>query len=324
MKFKTIVFFLLIIQGVVFPVVGQNNDLTSATSKLFSDTSYWRSKALFGINGTQTSFVNWSAGGRNNFSMLGFIDASATFRKRNIKWNNDLKLALGGLKFLDKQGMNERMQKTDDRIDFASTLGYEFSNKWFYTLTSSFKTQSLDGYTYPNDSVIVSRFMAPGYFSSALGVEFAPKKSINIFASPIAMKFTFVNDRTLADKGSFGVDPAEYDGMGNLLLHGKRIRHEYGAFIKFRFNKEIFKNIEMKSRLELFSNYLVNPQNIDINAEVIYTFKVNKWFQSSIQWNLIYDDDIDIRSNDGSVGPRTQFKSVVGFGISHTVKSKYS
>ena len=77
----------------------------------------------------------------------------------------------------------------------------------------------------------------------------------------------------------------------------------------------------MKSRLELFSNYKHNPQNIDVNAEIIMTFKVNSWFATSLQWNTIYDDDINIRDSAGKIGPRTQLKSILGLGISYTLKN---
>jgi hypothetical protein len=33
--------------------------------------------------------------------------------------------------------------------------------------------------------------------------------------------------------------------------------------------------------------------------------------------NLIYDDDIDIEDRNGNVGPRTQFKQVIGLGITY-------
>jgi hypothetical protein len=84
-----------------------------------------------------------------------------------------------------------------------------------------------------------------------------------------------------------------------------------------KYNFTIAKNIDLKSKLELFSNYLNNPQNIDVNAEALFNFKVNEWFSASLQWTLIYDDDIDIRDADGNIGPRTQFKSVLGIGISY-------
>lgn len=289
---------------------------------ILTDTSYWTSKMLFGVNGSQTSFVNWAAGGRNNIAVLGFLDASATYRKKNIKWNNDLKLALGGLRFTDKTVEGRRMQKTDDRIDAASSIGYEFKNKWFYTLTAGFKTQMLDGFVLPNDSVRASTLLAPAYLNLALGIEFAPSPAFNIFLSPVAAKFTIVNDEVLANAGAFGVRKADTNSLGQVINPGKRFRSEYGAYFRMRFNKEIAKNIEMKSRLELFSNYIDKPQNVDVNAEVIFTFKVNKWFSSSLQWNMIYDDDIKVLDAKGRSGPRTQFKSVLGLGVSFTIKNR--
>lgn len=285
------------------------------------DTSYWTTKSLFGLNGTQTSFVNWSAGGRNNVSVLGFINASAMYQCRDFKWNNELIIALGGLKFIDEAGRKQGLQKTDDRIDLTTTVGYEFKKKWFYTLIGGFKTQSLDGFVFPNDSVRVSTFLAPAYVNLSLGIEHVPSKHFNLFLSPFSGKITIVNDQVLANAGAFGVDKALLDGNGNVLTAGKRIRYEFGSYFRLNFQKEIVKNIEMKSRLELFSNYLHNPQNIDINAETIFTFKVNKWFSASLQWNLLYDDDIAIRDSKGNLGPRTQFKSVLGLGISHTLRN---
>ena len=297
---------------------------TIPLKSILTDSSYWTTKMLFGINGSQSSFVNWAAGGRNNIALLGFLDASATYRKKNVKWNNDLKLALGGLRFIDKSGDGNNLQKTDDRIDVATSLGYEFKNKWFYTLVGGFKTQMLDGFVFPNDSVRASTFMAPAYVNFALGIEFAPSPSFNLFVSPLAAKLTIVNDEVLSNAGAFGVRKADVDAMGNILNPGKRLRSEYGAYVKMRFNKKLVKNIEMKSRLELFSNYVNNPQNIDVNAEVIFTFKVNKWFSSSLQWNMLYDDDISVMDSKGRKGPRTQFKSVLGLGVSFTMKNRNS
>ncbi len=285
------------------------------------DTNYWQAKSIFGLNGTQTSFFNWSAGGRNNISALAFIDFSLKYQRENLKWSNDIKLALGGLKFVDSTGLKQGMQKTDDRIDLATSMGYEFKKTWFYTLVGGFKTQSLDGFNFPNDSIRVSKFMAPAYLSFALGIEYAPSKDFNLFLSPVAAKITYVKDETLANAGAFGVDKAVYDDLGNVIKKGLTQRNEIGSYLKLRYNKEIAKNIELKSRLELFSNYIKNPQNIDVNAELIFLFKINKWFTSTIQWNLIYDDDIEIRDVKGRTGPRTQFKSLFGLGIAYTLQN---
>lgn len=316
MKYKL----LLIVFGIKinsFAQTSNSNPVHTDTSKTI--TNPWNFKSIFGLNGSQTAFVNWAAGGRNNVSILGFIDASLKYNKNNTKWDNDLKFALGGLKYIDSSGKREGIQKTDDRIDIASTFGYRFKKHWYYTITSGFKTQSLNGFNFPNDSVKISTFMAPGYMNLSIGVEFAPKETFNIYFSPLAGKTTIVRDQTLANAGAFGVAKATYDQNGLILKLGATIRNEFGSYLRFRFQKKIMENIEMKTRIELFSNYFNDPQNIDVNAENIFAFKLNKWFSDSLQWNVQYDDDIIIRDVYGNNGPRMQFKSVLGLGISYTL-----
>ena len=281
---------------------------------------YWKLKAIYGLNGTQSSFVNWNAGGRNNISILGTISASANYTKNNVKWSNDLSIALGGLQYLEKN-MPESLQKTDDRIDITSNFGMKIKKHVFVSFVGGFKTQMLDGFSFPNDSIRISTFMAPGYVNTALGIDYIKSDNFSVFTSPFAAKMTFVNDQILADAGSFGVEKAVFDGLGNVITAGKRFRGEFGAYVKLKFNKTVAKNIDLKSKIELFSNYMQNPQNIDVNAEALFTFKVNSWFSASLQWSLIYDDDIAIRDSYGNIGPRTQFKSVLGLGVSYKMKN---
>lgn len=281
---------------------------------------YWKMKAIYGLNGTQTSFVNWNAGGRNNISVLAYISAQANYKKDNLKWDNNLDLALGGLQYLGK-GVSEGIQKTDDKIDFGTNWGYRLKEHYYFSLLGGFRTQFMDGFAFPNDSIRVSTFMVPGYVNIALGIDYSPKDNFSLFVSPLASKMTFVNDATLANAGAFGVAGAEYDGLGNVLTEGKRFRGEFGAYLKMKYNKNVAKNIDLKTKIELFSNYMNNPQNIDVNADVLWTFKVNSWFSASLNWTLIYDDDVDIRDNSGNVGPRTQFKSVLGLGIAYKMQN---
>lgn len=266
-----------------------------------SDTRIWRLEWKFGVNGTQSSFVNWNAGGRNNISLLGFVNSRAGYRKNKMSWVNTASIALGGLQYLGK---------TDDRIELASIVGYRLRDRLYLSFFGGFRTQFLDGFKHPNDSVRVSKFMAPGYLSFGLGFDYSPSDDMSVFIAPIAGKLTFVKDRSLSLQGAFGVDP------------GKELRSEFGPYIRMNYRKEIFTNIHMVSTLELFSNYLDRPQNIDVNGDVLFTFKVNGWFSTSLNCTVIYDHDIRIRSNDGAVGPRTQFKSVLGMGISYKLSNK--
>jgi len=164
----------------------------------------------------------------------------------------------------------------------------------------NFKSQFAPGYKYPrvaNDNAI-SRFLAPAYLSVAAGMDYKTA-NMSLFLSPVTGKFTVVNDDDLSAAGAFGVDP------------DKKFRSELGALLKFGANKEILKNVTAQTKLDLFSNYFHNPQNIDIDWSVLINMKVNEYLSANLVTQLIYDDDIKI---DGS--PKIQFMEMFGVGLS--------
>ena len=148
------------------------------------------------------------------------------------------------------------------------------------------------------------------------------------FIAPVTSKITIVNDQVLSNAGSFGVEKAIYDITGNVISNGKKMRAEYGGYLRLIYSKndftsEFMKNITFTTRLDMFSNYLQNPQNIDVSWETLISLKVNKYISVNINTHLLYDDDIKINvdsNNDGVVdkaGPRTQFKEILGVGFSY-------
>ena len=120
---------------------------------------------------------------------------------------------------------------------------------------------------------------------------------------------------------AFGVEEATFDDAGNLLTEGKQVRNEFGGYFKARIKRDIVKNVNFETKVDLFSNYLHNPQNIDVNWQVLIAMKVNKYITTTLSTHLIYDDDIDISvddNNDGvtdAIGPRIQFKEAFGLGF---------
>jgi hypothetical protein len=307
MTFKEITFIGLLI---VFIVPNLNAQEDSELPP--KEPSNWKLKSIFSLNVTQSTFTNWASGGRNNISGLGFINAGADYKKDKIRWENTLSAGIGGIQYFD-----EDIEKTDDVIDIQTTLSYGLKDPWNISLLAGFRTQFLDGYSNPGDSVRSSTFMAPGYVNVSLGIEYIPNDDLKVMFSTLSGKFTFVQDQTLANAGAFGVEPAEFTSMGLLIKDGENVRAELGAYIRVVYKKELMENISLRSRLELFSNYIESPENIDVNGELILDFKVNKWFSANLQLNLIYDDDIAIEDRNGDVGPRTQFKQVIGLGINY-------
>ena len=179
------------------------------------------------------------------------------------------------------------------------------------------------GYNYPDDSTEISTFLAPAYVLGAIGMDYKPNEVFTLFISPITMKMTIVNDQTLADAGAFGVEAAEYDDSGNLTKNGLSTRSEYGGYLRALFKKDIMKNVNLQTKLELFTNYTEEPTHVDVNWEVLIAMKVNKFISATISTQLLYDHDIDIAvdtDGDGNIdaaGPRTQFKEVLGIGLSY-------
>jgi len=170
--------------------------------------------------------------------------------------------------------------------------------------------------------------MAPAYATLAIGVDYKPKDYVYFFLSPVTGRATFVLDQRLADAGQFGVTAAEIDPLsGATITAGKNVRWEFGASIRMRFQKDIYKNVNLLSNLQLFNNYSdpikKNRGNIDVYFENMLNAKIGKLFNFSVFANLIYDHDIDVDTgklrSDGTtvVGPRTQFKQVLGFGLSY-------
>ena len=269
------------------------------------DTSYWKKGGIISISFSQTSLTNWSGGGDNAISTNGLLDLFANYNKGKNSWENTLKLEYG----LVKQG-DEGVRKSIDKIEYSTKYGYKNGGHWYYTALFDFKTQFAKGYNYAsNDTdpdVKISNFLAPAYMNLSIGMDYKPSDVFSAYISPITGKMTVVNDDDLSDIGAFGVDP------------GDSFRSEFGAFSKMTLNKDIMEDVNLKSTLDLFTNYSENFGNIDITWEVMLNMKINSFLTATVNTSLVYDDDIDYFDVGGNNrGPRVQFKEIIGVGLAY-------
>lgn len=285
--------------------------ISFSTYSQTTDTT-WRSGGKAALTFTQVAFTNWAAGGENSLGGNGFLDLFANYAKDKHIWDNNLSLAYGMLKL---EGQNTR--KSQDKIDLNSKYGYNIATHLFLSTNFNFSTQFSDGYNYPNDSVLVSTFMAPAYAQLGFGLDYKPTDYFSLSFLPLTARLTFVTNQPLANLGAYGVEPAVYDTNGVLLEEGENLRTEFGGALMALFEKELVKNISFKSKLQLFSNYLDNPQNIDLNWDSMISLTVNKYISTFVGIHVIYDDDIIIVEKDGTSGPRTQFKQSFGIGLAY-------
>ena len=299
-------------------VTEKEDDLKKRTE---AKSEGWNTGGIFNMNFSQVAFKNWSAGGLNSMGLTALASFHANYAKGNMTWDNNLDLAYGILR--QGKDKNIMVMKTDDKIDFSSKFGMKAADKLYYAALVSFKTQFTEGYEYPNDSVAISNLMAPAYLLGALGIDYKPNKNLSIFFAPVTAKITFVNDQNLANAGAFGVEKAVIDTItGNIITAGKTIRNEFGGYLKIAYQKELMKNISLQTKIDFFSNYLNNPQNIDVSWEMLINMKVNKYFTASLGTNLLYDHDITIneKQTDGTFKPvnsKIQFKEVLAIGFAY-------
>jgi len=272
-------------------------------------TKHWHFSGFGSLNVSQAAYANWSAGGDNSLGLVGFVNLNLNYLKGKHAWANIIDLGYG-FQFLGFGTDAQKYTKTDDKIELTSTYGLMIhrNKKWYASALANFKTQFSNGYKYPDDSTVISTFMAPAYLVAGIGVTYVPAPAFRVYLSPASGRFTFVMDQALADSGAFGV------------TRGDNYRGQFGPFLRADLNQDLGKNINLTSSLELFTDYLHDFGNIDVNWNLLLTLKVNTWLATTINLNLIYDDDVIIKKDATDPGgPRTQFKELIGVGLSYKI-----
>jgi len=227
---------------------------------------YWKIESKASLNFTQSYFSNWSAGGENTLATTGKFTNNSNYAKDKHKWDNWLDLALGYSLIGDNKAM-----KTDDKIEFISSYGYDIHNNMYATLLLTFRSQFAKGYEYKTDSTIfVSKFMAPGTVDIGPGVEWKPNDYFMINFSPATVRWIVVNDERLADEGAFGLDPAVVDTAGVITEHAEKVKTMFGAKVLTTFKYEIISIEDLNEDNNIdFSFYNNNALPFVIN-EIMY------------------------------------------------------
>jgi len=277
------------------------------TIKFAADPIWWKNKNSLGLDISEAAFVNWNAGGNNSVSGLLKVNLVRSYKKLHLLWNNEIIARYG----LNSQ-QDQKLRKTDDKLQINSTFGYrkDTVSNWFYSVKFNFNTQFTKGFRYPDTSTPISKLFAPAYLFLGVGTQYEIKqRRFSMYISPITLKSTFVLDDALSNDGAFGV------------VKGEKARHEFGALLQSTWDTEIVKNVVMSNRLSLYSDYLNNFGNVDIDWELNFNLTINKHIKANIGTHLIYDDDIKFKDdldNDGTLetlGARIQLKQLLGIGV---------
>ncbi|MBD1425878.1 DUF3078 domain-containing protein [Sphingobacterium arenae] len=267
-------------------------------------TKTWTIKGenTFLIN--QSSFTNWAAGGVNSFAGNLILNYDFNYKKDKWSWDNKV-LAAYGQTFQKETDW----RKNDDRFALNSLLGYEASAYWMYTFFMNFNTQFANGYKYTDTGRDkISAGFAPAYLSFGPGMAYKRSDNFKVNLSPAAARFIFVTNDSLSNVGAFGVDP------------GKKSRFELGASLDAYYKVNLMENISLENILKLYSNYLEDPQNVDVDYTANLFMEVNRFITVNAGVQLLYDDNTNVpkvRNGIETEGPGLQVRQILGAGITY-------
>ncbi|MEI9943919.1 MAG: DUF3078 domain-containing protein [Chitinophagaceae bacterium] len=259
----------------------------------------WKTGGIYSINLSQGSLNNWAAGGDEfSLSLNSLLSVFAFYKKDRNSWDNTLDFNLG---YVKTTSLGSR--KNDDRIDILSKYGYALNPKLNVAGLFNFRSQFFKGYTYADDKkTFSSAFLSPAYILLSPGLDYKPNSDLSIFVSPATIRWIIVKDDSLSARGLYGVDS------------GKHSISEFGAFASINYMKQFNSIVSYKGKLDLFSNYKKNPQNIDIYFTNALNIKLSKVLSATWSVDMIYDDDVRLFGKTGK-GAGLQLKSLIGIGL---------
>ena len=247
----------------------------------------------------QASFSNWNSGGNNNIGILGKINYNLSFKKRKHYLENNFQLGYG---IVAASGQTTR--KTEDFINIMANYGYDLGRNYYLSSGLQFISQFAPGYNYvktpsPNFDDRISKFLAPAYINTGIGISYNPNENFQVIFRPINGKFTIVADKHLQKVGFYGLEK-----------DGQSLRKELGAMVNILYRQKIYKDINLVNQLNFFANYLYHTERVDFSYNGQMNFRVNKLISANVSADLLYDHD-QIK--------RMQFKQTLGIGFSYNL-----
>lgn len=264
------------------PVIFPETISPPESSNLELSVNYWRSWTSFGVNVNQASFSeNWGGGGVNSLALGGQFTYKTDYTKGDKNFVSEVLLQYGKLKNKDQLA-----RKTVDRIFWDNKVALKLSKSWYFFGSVNFESQFDHGYSFSTNAqgnevrTLLSSFMAPGYITESVGFEYKPVKYFFLRIGTGTARQTLVLDTTLykTNPKNFGVEP------------GKSFRNELAFQVVAAIDKDIAKNLNLKSRYTMFANY-EKLKSIDNRIDITLTAQVNRLVNVSLAGIALYDDD---------------------------------
>jgi len=242
-----------------------------------SITEGWKRGGNVLVTFNQSAFNNeWTGGGIGNIAANVLVNYDFNLTKGDLIWDN---------KFIADYGVNknkgqEDFTKNNDRLELNSLAGKKMKGNWYYSVYFNMKTQMDRGFVYDANGVALgsnSHFFSPAYFQAGPGLLWKKSDNLHVNISPAAGKMILVHKEFA---GAFGTET------------GDTSRFELGAAVRGYYKVDLMKNISIENILALYTNYLEDPQNVDVDYTMNLAMKVNKYISANLVFQAIYDDNV--------------------------------
>jgi hypothetical protein len=265
--------------------------LVNAQENFIDSTKVWKKQGNFILLFNQSAFnAEWLAGGTSSIAGNLGLNYDLNYKKEDIVWDSKIIVAYG----LTKIKAAEKTAKTDDRFELNSLWGKKASGDWYYSVFFNLKTQMDVGFD--KNAIDVSRFFSPSYLQLGPGMLWKKDANLSINIAPATARLIFVNRKYTILGSSFGVRQNETS------------RFEFGASSLIYYKLNLMAHVSVENRLNLYSNYLEKPQNVDIDYQMNVVMRINRYLSANIALQTIYDDN---------AVKAVQVREVFGLGVNY-------
>ncbi len=281
----------------------------------------WKSKGMLQALFNQSAFNDeWQGGGTSNIAGSFNLSQDLNYKNEKINWDTKLITNLGFAIARDQ----EFVRKTTDRFEINSLFGSKIpETNWYYSGIINFRTQLASGFEFFNRDVLneqgeileivqdrrkITAAFSPAYLQAGPGILWKKSDDFKVNLAPATARFIFVNKRFTR------VDENDPEALENYIPFfgveaNETTRFEFGASLSVYYKEELLKNIVFENTLNLYSDYLENTKNVDLDYTLNIAMTVNKYITTNIALQLIYDENAI---------SGLQVRQVLGLGLTYS------
>ncbi|MFC4635379.1 DUF3078 domain-containing protein [Dokdonia ponticola] len=263
----------------------------------------WKSKGMLEALFNQSAFNDeWQGGGTSNVAGSFNVSQDLNYKSKRVNWDTKGIANLGFAIAKDQKFV----RKTTDRFEINSIFGSKIpETKWYYSAIFNFRTQLAPGYEFFNRDVLdeegeiievvqdrrkITGSFSPAYLQIGPGILWKESDDFKINLAPATARYIFVNSRFT------NVDENDPEALENYVPFfgveaNKTVRFELGASLSAYYKEELLKNIIFENTLNLYSDYLENTKNVDLDYTLNVAMAVNKYITTNVALQLIYDEN---------------------------------